>query len=88
LEGAPKNYYNVDMIPFTFHINDGLTFGEVREMAGGPLYRFLRCRYKTFFGLPSGVCEGLFAVARFTESRRTLSFCGRMRLGCSFAGLG
>jgi len=56
-EEPPKKSCNDDMILFIFHINEDPTFGDFRKKAGRPFCRAERCRYKTFFGAPSGLSE-------------------------------
>lgn len=44
-------------------------FGDFRKMARWPLYRAVRCRYKTIFSTPSGLTETFFYNRKVIPAR-------------------
>lgn len=46
---------NDDMITIVLHINEYLAISDFRKKAGRPLYRTVRCRYKTLLSVLSMV---------------------------------
>ncbi|MEJ2697083.1 MAG: hypothetical protein P8013_10590 [Candidatus Sulfobium sp.] len=57
-----KKSCNDDMILFIFHMNEDLMLADLQKRDGKPLYRALRCGYRTFFGVSSGFWRIFFAV--------------------------
>jgi hypothetical protein len=68
-EGPPKKSCNDDIILYVFHINEDATFCDFQKMAGRPIYRALRCRYKTFFAAPSAFLRESRGITRYKENK-------------------